>query len=476
MPASSDTDFSSPLSGQNPDDWSRMIVESAPNGIIVAEKGGGIVMTNGKAQSLFGYTAEEFLQLRIEDLVPKNIREVHTSFRSGYHSAPEVRAMGAGRDLLAVRKDGAEFPVEIGLTPLSVPGRELVLSSIVDITKRKETERKLHEYTLEKEFRAKIWANVHDAVFYLDGEGMIQEWNGGSKRLFGHASSEIVGQNISLICAQDSRSLFEKIDKVIRKNEIAEEIIHCKDSSGKDVFVRATVTMMDRNGDSGYLICASDITERRKLEAELLKVAEEQQRKIGQDIHDDLCSQLSGIGCLTKVLEDQLAEDRRKETELMKSVCEMVATAGMTARQIAHGLVPSVLENQGLADALEELISTNRKTYGIDIRLSISAEEAISEIENETCIQVYRIAQEAISNATRHSDAESIIVTVAIENHRFEMTIQDDGKGMSEDLVSLGLGLTTMRRRAKLILADFDIHASPGDGTTIHCSVPLSTK
>lgn len=476
MLSSSDTDSGSPISSGNPEDWARVIVESVPNGIIVADKGGKIVLTNEKAQALFGYTAEEFVDLGIEDLVPQHLREAHTNNRAGYHRLPEVRSMGEGRDLLAVRKDGSEFSVEIGLTPLPVPGRELVLSSIVDITTRKETEQQLQDYADKLEFQAEILNNVHDAVFYLDGDGLIREWNESAKQLFGHTSEEIMGQHISRICIDDSRVAFETIENKVRKEELVEEVIHCKDTSGRDVFVRAVVKIMDRGGDSGYLVCARDITERRQLEAELLKVAEDQQRKIGQDIHDDLCSQLSGIGCLTKVLENQLAEDRLTESDMMKDICEMVANAGMTARQIVHGLVPSILENQGLADALAELINVNQKTYGIDMLLSISEENTISAIETETAVQIYRIAQEAISNATRHSDAESIRVSAAIKKHRFELTIQDNGKGMSEDLVSLGLGLATMRRRATLIHADFDIHASPGEGTKVSCSVPLSSR
>lgn len=465
-----------PISGQNPEDWTRIIVESAPNGIIVSNECGKIVLTNAKAQSLFGYTAEEFVNLEIEDLVPEEKGVTHCKNRSTYYEAPQVGTMGEGRELSAVRKDGTEFPVEIGLVPLAVPGEKLVLSSIIDITIRKRAEQNLHDYASTLEFQSKILNNVHDAVFFVDEEGKIQEWNAAAQRLFGYEVTEIVGHHIDEVFESDSQSLFKKIERKIPREKIVEEVVHCRDQVGKEVLVRATVSRLKREKSSGYLVCASDITERRKLEAELLQVAEEQQRKIGRDIHDDLCSQLSGIGCLTKVLEEQLAEDSRKEAELMKSIGEMVATAGTTARQIAHGLVPSLLQNQGLDDALAELVNTNRKTYGIDIRLSIDDKETVGAIESETAIQIYRIAQEAISNATRHSDAESILVEARVEGGRLELTIQDDGKGMSEDLVSLGLGLTTMRRRAKLLQADFDIHAGPGDGTSIHCSVPLPSR
>lgn len=453
-----------------------MIVESAPNGIIVAEKTGAIVLTNEKAQSLFGYTEREFGNLKIEDLIPKRVRDTHTSYRGGYHRASEVRAMGVGRDLKACRKDGSEFPVEIGLTPLSVPGRELVLASVVDITRRKEAERKLEENANDRKFQAEILDNVHDAVCYLDGAKMIREWNAGAKRIFGHSPTRVLGGHIDRIFLQDCEALFRKIDAAITRKGIAEEVIQCRDHSDKEVFIRATVTTMDREGESGYLVCASDITDRKKLEAELLKVADEQQRKIGQDIHDDLCSQLSGIGCLAKVLEEKLAETSPDEAKMMSSISEMVATAGTTARQIAHGLVPSILENQGLSDALAELVHVNQKTYGTNIRLVLSDRDAISAIETEIGIQVYRIAQEAISNATRHSDAGAIVVTAAIDGPRLELTVEDDGKGMSEDHHSLGMGLTTMRRRAKFLLADFDIHSGPEAGTSIICSIPLTSQ
>ncbi len=476
MASSLEIDQNTSISTQNPEDWPRIIVESAPTGIVVADRSGEIVLTNAKAQSLFGYTAEEFASLTVEDLVPRGKHLVHQSHRSNFHEKPEAGAMGEGRELRAVKKDGTEFPVEIGLEPLSVSGRELVLSSIVDITIRKEAEQKLHDYANTLEFQAEILNNVHDAVFYLDAEGKIQEWNVAAKRLFGYDATDIVGIHVGRIFEDDSRALFKKIDRKIRNEEIVEEVIHCRNISGSEIVVRATVSKMERDPSFGYLICASDITERRKLEAELLRVAEEQQRKIGQDLHDDLCSQLSGIGCLTKVLEDQLAEDSRKEADLMKTIGEMVATAGTTARQIAHGLVPSLLENQGLDDALAELVNVNRKTYGTDIRLSIPEKDVLSAIETETAIQIYRIAQEAISNATRHSDAESISVEARVNGNRLDLTIRDDGKGMSEDLVSLGIGLSTMRRRAKLIEAEFDIHASPGEGTSVHCSIPLPKR
>lgn len=332
------------------EDWSKAILESVATGVIVSEKDGCIVLTNRKAQEIFCYTSKEFTKLNIKDLVPKSSRHQHDEHRAGFFRSPGERHFGKGRELRALRKDGSEFAVEIGLNPLPIMGRELVLSSIIDVTDRKNPE------------------------------------------------------------------------------------------------------------------------------SALLRVSEEQQRKVGQDIHNDLCSQLFGIGCLTQVLEERLVQGNLEDAEMVRKIGELVGNAGTTARQIANGLVPSVLENRGLTSALEERIDTNRITYGIDIRLTVSEEDAISKISQETCVQLYHIAQEALTNAIRDSGAERISVQLSMKDSRLEMKIEDDGKGFNEKNGKKGKGFTTMRRRAKLILADLSIQASADDGTLIHCSVLLPSK
>jgi PAS domain S-box-containing protein len=124
----------------------RRVVESAPYGMVVSDAEGRIVMVNPRAMELFGYGEEEFLTLRIEDLVPPRFRHGHDRLRHGFHGDPESRPMGAGRDLFACRRDGTEFPIEIALTPLPVAGGLLVLSSIIDITRRKRDEEELRRY------------------------------------------------------------------------------------------------------------------------------------------------------------------------------------------------------------------------------------------------------------------------------------------------------------------------------------------
>lgn len=322
--------------------------------------------------------------------------------------------------------------------------------------------------------QAEILRNVHDAVFYVTSEGVIRDWNEGAVRIFGVPAEGALGRLLTEICPHPSgHPFFRSIIPAIRKHGVAEEVIHCHTDEARDIYVRAKVTPMNRQGEEGYVFCASDITKEKRLEAELVRISENEQRRIGQDIHDDLCSQLSGIGCLTKVLEHRLREEHVEEADMIAGITEMVSQAGTKAREIAKGLVPAVLETQGLASALRELAARRRELFGVNCIASVADDARLDRLPDAISIQIYRIAQEAMTNAIRHSDAEIIELSLKWIEGALELSVRDDGKGMSREPAEAGLGLMTMRRRAEMIDAEFSIQASPGGGTHIRCRVPL---
>ena len=127
------------------EDRFRIALESAPNGLVMVNATGEIVLCNTEAERMFGYEQGELIGRRVEDLVPMRLRGAHPGMRGHFHESPSKRQMGAGRDLSGVRKDGVEIPVEIGLNPIHTSDGPFVLASIVDITERKMGERRLHE-------------------------------------------------------------------------------------------------------------------------------------------------------------------------------------------------------------------------------------------------------------------------------------------------------------------------------------------
>lgn len=118
----------------------RQVVDSAPNGLLMIDPHGTIMMVNKQVEAMFGYSREELLGNRVEMLMPERFRSNHSTYRRGYFSGPTSRAMGVGRDLPGLRRDGSEFPVEIGLNPIDTPQGRLALASIVDISGRKRME------------------------------------------------------------------------------------------------------------------------------------------------------------------------------------------------------------------------------------------------------------------------------------------------------------------------------------------------
>ena len=124
-------------------------MEASPNGIVLVNAKGNIVLANACVEKLFGYERQELIGQAVELLVPERFRSEHLAHRAGFHAAPVARAMGAGRELFARRKDGTEFPVEIGTSPIQSPEGTLVLSAIVDITERKQAEAEARQHREE---------------------------------------------------------------------------------------------------------------------------------------------------------------------------------------------------------------------------------------------------------------------------------------------------------------------------------------
>ena len=128
----------------------QQIVEMAPNALLMVDREGRIVVANAQTEAMFGYARSELIGQKIEMLVPARLRGAHAKFRDDFYAAPNARPMGAGRDLYAVRKDGSEFPVEIGLNPVQTDAGPMVLGSVVDITERKRAEHRIAAALAEK--------------------------------------------------------------------------------------------------------------------------------------------------------------------------------------------------------------------------------------------------------------------------------------------------------------------------------------
>lgn len=178
----------------------RHVIEAAPNGMVIVDGQGHIVSANNSCSSIFGYTYDELVGRPIEDLVPQRHRTAHPGYREAYLKCPETRAMGRGRDLYGLRRDGTEIPVEIGLNPIESAEGALVLASIVDITERKRAEQMLARYTADlersnRELDEFAYVASHDLRSPLEGIASLATWiNEDAGELLPESSRRHLGQ------------------------------------------------------------------------------------------------------------------------------------------------------------------------------------------------------------------------------------------------------------------------------------------
>jgi signal transduction histidine kinase len=212
-----------------------------------------------------------------------------------------------------------------------------------------------------------------------------------------------------------------------------------------------------------------DVTERRSTARQILEAGERERHRIGQDLHDDLCQQLTGIACLGRVLHQRLVARLASEADAANQVVDLVEQATRRARDIARGLQPLELEAGGLTAALRELAANIEQMFGI--RCHVGSDAPVALDDPACSIQLYRITQEAISNAIRHGKAGNVYVDLVQVGGRVILTIEDDGVGFDQATSARGLGVRTMRHRARTIGATLSMEPSDAGGTTVTCTL-----
>ncbi len=213
-----------------------------------------------------------------------------------------------------------------------------------------------------------------------------------------------------------------------------------------------------------------DITRRVELEREILAISEQEQRRLGHDLHDDLCQQLAGIEFLSQRLASDLAARTKAGAAQAKEIAQMVQRAMTQTRELARGLSPVRLEAEGLADALRELAAGTKKVFGCDCRFRCDPPVLLAN--HTVAIHLYRIAQEAVNNALKHGRARRIDIGLTAKGHSVVLAVNDNGVGIPRKLPKRkGMGLRIMRYRAEVIGGALTVEPHSGGGTRVVCTV-----
>ncbi|MCX6923811.1 MAG: PAS domain S-box protein [Verrucomicrobia bacterium] len=427
------------------------------------------VEVNQAALRLYGYTREEFLRLShyAVTVEPEDSEATIQLALAGV--APRIPLR------YHKKKDGTVFPVEISASTFTLKGRPMVCGIIRDITARKQAEEALR---CREEELADFFAESPLGLLWVGPDGRILRFNQAELELLGRTGDEIVGRHISQFYI-DPRTVMDLLNRLAKRQTVHNHRarLHHKAGRHKEVLI-------DANGlwEQGRLVHSRwftrDITRRMELEREILAISEREQRRLGHDLHDDLCQQLAGIEFLSQRLANDLGARAAVGAAQAKEIAQMVQRAMSQTRELAHGLSPVRLEAEGLADALRELAAGTKKVFRCDCRFRCDPPVLLPN--HTMAIHLYRIAQEAVNNALKHGKARRIEISLTANDHSIILAVMDNGLGIPRKRPwRTGMGLSIMSYRAEVIGGALKVEPHPRGGTRVVCTIPeglLSSK
>jgi PAS domain S-box-containing protein len=489
------------------------VVGSAMDAIITMDAEQQVVLFNAAAEKMFGCPAAQALGSRIDRFIPARLlpaqaRRVQDGGGNGSASHAMMGALGA---LSAWRVDGREFPIEASVSQVEVRGRKFLTVILRDVTERAHAEAAaalrarqqaavadLNQHALEGRDLVRL---TNDAVTLIaqvlgvelakmleltpTGDELILRAGVGWREGCVGTRKESVGRE-----SQAGYALLSGAP-VVTEEQARETRFRAADLlaehgavSGMSVIIRGKIKPYGVLGahtashrrfsgdDVHFLQSIADVLaaaiERRELEEELLAIAGREQRRIGQDLHDGLCQHLAGVEFRTEALARDLADHPAGREEAEK-IGALIREGTRQARMLARGLAPVEMEKNGLMSALTELAASSAHLYRIECRFE--CEHPVLVTDGAAATHLYRIAQEAISNAVRHARAKTISLTLRPEGDEAVLTISNDGAPLPvEPQRGGGMGLRIMRYRAELIGAALRLGSSAEGKTALSCT------
>jgi PAS domain S-box-containing protein len=333
------------------------------------------------------------------------------------------------------------------------------------------------EAALEARYRD-LFENATDMLYTHDREGRITSINQAGEKILQRSRKQLLGRNIlDFVAEEQAASARQWLERLLMGAPMSDMEWDVVAASGERVKLEISARLIAQDGNVLEVeAIARDITERKRLEREILEISNREQRRIGHDLHDGVCQQLAGIAFLTSTLAEELAEEGVLQAPRAEKIGGMINEVIDQTRGVARGLFPVRLDEEGLVVALEQLASNASEVFKINCRFTVNHPPA--RIENEIALHLYYIVLEALANAAKHSGGGNVDITLQKSGDRWLLAIQDDGVGFSLPTPhGEGMGLRILHYRARVIGATLTLHSQPGSGTRVACLfLPVSRE
>ncbi|MBZ5593280.1 MAG: PAS domain S-box protein [Acidobacteriia bacterium] len=466
------------------------LFDSSPDAIVASDRQGRIARVSEQVEKIFGYTRSELLGQPVEVLVPEVFRRAHSADREDYYAQPRVRPMGAGLELHGRRKDGTEFPVDILLSLIETEEGPLVLSVVRDITERKQAEERLRRSEAHLA-EAQRLSHIGSWAVTITPPRKLLFWSEENYRICGFDPANgtpslraVVGR----IHPEDHAKGDEAVRAAIRERrdfvfdfrivlpdgttKFCHSIGHPVVNQTGDV-VEFTGTVMDvTESKRSEEALQRSFDQLRALTAQLQSVREEERTMVAREIHDELGQALTAIKLDVTALVRELPADQGPAVQRGQSILKLLDETIQSVQRISTDLRPGILDDLGLAAAVEWAAEEFEARTGTKCRVRMPDEDI--NIDSDRATALFRIFQETLTNVARHAKATEVNVRLEKENDDLVLEVHDNGLGIREEQLSAGrsLGILGMRERALLLGGGFIIQGDPGGGTTVRVRIP----
>jgi two-component system sensor histidine kinase UhpB len=381
-------------------------------------------------------------------------------------------SLGEERAIEALKSGATDYVLKDRLQRLPA----VVNRALTEARERRDRRRAQAELEEQRVLLSTLIDSLPEIIYIVDTEGRLTVVNRTLLETVGRRRSEVIGKRLSEVWSEESVvDLEAQAANTVRTGRAAtdQELAWMSADGTLRWFTFTHVPLRDHGTVNGVVCTVQEVTSRKALEQEILEISNREQRRLGSDLHDGLGQELTGLSLLLKGLEVQLSREAAQYLPQLTKISDLLARAIQSTRSLARGLAPVNLERGGLPEALKHLASRCTDMYNLECSF-LNGGQKLPDLEEGAATHLYRIAQEATTNAARYAKAKSIAIDLRTTGRKLQLSIADDGIGLTAGLAQgqPGMGLKIMEYRARMLggTIAFD---EPGAGTRIVLTAPL---
>ncbi len=480
------------------------VVQSSHDAIVGKDLNSIITDWNQSAERIFGYEAKEIIGKSVLTLIPKHRQSEETEILRKIRQGQSIDHYETVRRC----KDGRLIDVSLTISPIKDANGKIVGASKVarDVTKQKQNEQRLTE-------QARLLDLSNEAILVRDEKDRITYWNRGAVELYGYSAEEALGKvTYRLLQTEHPKSRAQILNELKRHDRWSGELVHKRKDGSRVIVMSHWALDRDKHGRRGFILeTNSDITQRKStevalqrskimleklvqqrtralrsanaeleseiarrqgLEGQILEISDREQQKLGQELHDGLCQQLTAIAFMTRASALRLKNHSVADPEELEKIALLINRSVTDTRNIARDLHKEEIDAASLENALRDL--TERKIW--KGRCSFHRNGDLNLEDDRVASEIFRILREGIVNANKHARATEIVLEARRRKRELVFSVTDNGIGLNGTGKNQrqGLGFHIMQYRAKSIGARLELQSLRRGGTRLAVYLPLA--